>query len=228
MPALLTANEVAARLRVSARTVRAWAESGRLLGQKVGQRLWRFDPSTVEQFKKAAEPSNRNQFSRITAGEPIRTWPSESSDASSVSLILGRLFSIGFSQKEIAFELRVQRSTVSKWNSPPHTISGLHLARLRHFEKQALRKRLTQLLCQLPIRIFALQTESTEPFETRHIDAIVQSVFPTRIDTPLGSNGLVASIDDRLFLVIPSDNTSPSQAGEICEALLKVLSASRR
>ena len=44
---LLTVNETAARLRVSAYSVRAWANAGRLTGAERAGRLWRFAPDAA-------------------------------------------------------------------------------------------------------------------------------------------------------------------------------------
>lgn len=46
---LLTPHEVAVRVRQSPRTIRAWAQSGRVPGLKIG-RGWRFDPNVIDEL----------------------------------------------------------------------------------------------------------------------------------------------------------------------------------
>lgn len=48
-PALLTPREVAARLRVTLRTVYAWLKIGRLRGVRAGK-MWRIRPADLEAF----------------------------------------------------------------------------------------------------------------------------------------------------------------------------------
>lgn len=44
MTETITATEYARRLNISPVTVRRWAREGRLSAEKVGPKLWRFDP----------------------------------------------------------------------------------------------------------------------------------------------------------------------------------------
>jgi excisionase family DNA binding protein len=53
---LLTAEEVAERLRVSVFTVRSWLQSGRLRGFKLpGSRSWRVSEADLERFIREAQ-----------------------------------------------------------------------------------------------------------------------------------------------------------------------------
>lgn len=54
---LLTTQEVADRARVSTATVTRWAQSGRLLGVRVGPRVLRFRRGDVEAFLAPPEPA---------------------------------------------------------------------------------------------------------------------------------------------------------------------------
>lgn len=47
MTQTITATEYARRLNVSPVTVRRWAREGRLSAEKVGPKLWRFDPDAA-------------------------------------------------------------------------------------------------------------------------------------------------------------------------------------
>lgn len=49
---LLLAHHVARRLQVSVRTVRYWAQAGKLPGLRLNEtpKIWRFDPAVVEAF----------------------------------------------------------------------------------------------------------------------------------------------------------------------------------
>lgn len=54
---LLTVQEVADRLRLSARTVRLWLQTGRLKGLRVGGR-WRVRESDLMEFLREAEAAS--------------------------------------------------------------------------------------------------------------------------------------------------------------------------
>jgi excisionase family DNA binding protein len=53
---VLTVNQVAERLQVTPRTVKAWLTDGRLQGIKMG-RLWRIRPEAVEELLRSYEHS---------------------------------------------------------------------------------------------------------------------------------------------------------------------------
>lgn len=57
---LLTVQEVAERLRLSARTVRLWLQTGKLRGLRVGGR-WRVRESELHAFLRAAEEAAKKR-----------------------------------------------------------------------------------------------------------------------------------------------------------------------
>ena len=50
-PRQLLVHHVAKRLGRPARTVRYWAQTGRLRAQRVGRKIWQFDPADVESLR---------------------------------------------------------------------------------------------------------------------------------------------------------------------------------
>lgn len=58
---LLTPEQVAARLQVTARTVYRWLMEGRLPGVKLG-RLWRIRPEAFDAFLQAQQPARGGQM----------------------------------------------------------------------------------------------------------------------------------------------------------------------
>jgi excisionase family DNA binding protein len=71
MDPLLTPEEIAARYKVAAATVRRWCTSGKLKGTKAG-RQWRIDPRDLEAFFKSQEVKTEDPKANGLAVAPAR------------------------------------------------------------------------------------------------------------------------------------------------------------
>lgn len=60
-PRILNTQQVAELLKVPARTVRQWAESGKLPGTRVTPRMWVFDEGEVRAFVRPARGRPRRK-----------------------------------------------------------------------------------------------------------------------------------------------------------------------
>ncbi len=57
---MLTTDDAAERLQVSAKTVRKWLRNGTIKGVKIGP-LWRISEATIDEFDRAAQNESINK-----------------------------------------------------------------------------------------------------------------------------------------------------------------------
>lgn len=217
-PTMLSVAEVARRLRVAERTVRSWAESGRLQGSKVGQRLWRFPEDAIEELLSTKFFSQPIPNDRIWPAPQKARFPLNAArNARSPQELLRRLQTLGFSMKEIANQLEVSQATMSRLLSGQIPVSNRLLVRLDDLERRLIAERFVDLLQHIRA------SDSLGPSNLAHTDG--RSLLEHVIATLQGDRrdkataGLVARLTERLFLVVVGEDIPQEQGIRIHDAL---------
>ena len=209
-PKLLTVSEMAIRFGVSERTVRGWAERGEIECFKIGSRMWRFPEAKLPQEARGQFPIGEREMP-IPLAERVSLRKRAVQERDVASLIL-QLLAFGYSRKQIAYDARVQTSSISRWLSGRYPISAAVFTRFERLVLHARKVRLSQILKSLPISALELPLDHLSESDRDTLAQTLAAAMTQDTETRAAKKGMVLSIGEppAVYLVVLAENSGDS------------------
>jgi excisionase family DNA binding protein len=192
---LESAEAIALRLGVSARTVRHWARRGQLKGIRVGK-LWRFNPLDLPVAQGRSESTTEVRDLREVARDPAGF-------GFSARQAIRELQDLGWSQKQIAFECQVTQWQISRCLSGQRPITPRLSALLGETVKRARYNKVHAIIETLHptlVTVFGdIPVDDDLAGQTK--DAVLDGLADPEVALPSGVRAAVLALAGGTFLL---------------------------
>jgi excisionase family DNA binding protein len=212
-----SAGTVARRLGVSVRTIRHWAQSGRLRGIRVGK-LWRFTRQDLQRFI----PPDRVRLSpRVDGPEPSASYTDLRAKAREAVQRLGEL---GWSQKQIAAACEVSQPQISRIRSDREWPVSHQLAvRLDELAQHGAEQTIRQIVREPTLVKIVSDLPVGDDLRDRTIESVIVGLADSQQPLPEGIRAVVVALPNATFLVKAAPSPSNEVARAIADELKEVL-----